>query len=158
MEYRTLCGLASVICMHLHYPSLGTLILLKDLCMTSFTHGNMIKLKVIQVYMTLSFVELPPPGFTMKCSYSLPELLASIQLCTFRFTKSISSPLVSTLPSYHWLSHKMMEQRCNEDGAHTCLFNIWEADTQESLGDTEFLASLGHRPSCCLKQQRVLET
>lgn len=92
LEYRTLCDLASVICMHLHYPSLGTLILLKDLCMTSFTHGNMIKLKVIQVYMTPSFVQLPRPGFTMKCSYSLPELLDSIQLCTSRFTKSISSP------------------------------------------------------------------
>lgn len=64
--------------MRLHYLSLRILIVLKNLCMISFTHGNMIKLKIIQVYMTPSFVQLPQPGFTMKCSYSLPELLASI--------------------------------------------------------------------------------
>lgn len=64
----------------------------------------MIKLKIIQVYMTPTFVQLPPPGFTMKCSYSLPELLAPIQHCKSRFTKSISSPFgVHTASFLHFL-------------------------------------------------------
>lgn len=85
-------------------PSLGILILLKDLCMISFIHGNMMKLKIVQVHMTPSFAQLPPSGLTMKCSYSLPELLASIQLCKSRFTKSISSPFsVHTASFLHFI-------------------------------------------------------
>lgn len=147
--------------MHFTLPIIRNLNSVKNLRMISFTHGNMIKVKTVQVHMTPSFVQLPPSVFTMKCSYSLPELLASTQLCKSCFTKSISSPFsVHTASFLHFMGSvtEGWNKDVMGDWAHTCHFNSWEADAQGSLGDTEFLASLGHRPRHCLKQQRVLET